>query len=963
MANPTVLARSLALAFGAVAALPALSALAQDTAPTAPAAPAAPAASDQQPMQRVTVTGSLISRADKETPSPIQILTAADIARSGQTSIAEVLSNLSANGQGALGTGFSGAFASSASGVSLRGLSVGLTLVLVDGHRMAPYPLSDDSQRQFVDVSAIPFDAVERIEVLKEGASALYGSDAVAGVVNIILKKEFKGFNASAEVGNSQHGGGKMQKVTATGGIGDIDTDGWNAYVSAEYRHADAIKVHQREQYGWASGDWTTRGGLSVRRGIPNESNSFLTAASSPFLYNPATGVNNPASYQFLDPTCNFLKYRAGGCAVRDEVANIQPDSDKFSVLAGFTKKLGEDWTLALKASLFRRESTNGRGLTNGVAYTTTNAFGGNTALVPGQPPRIVNGVPSVLIPAGGFNQLGAPARLYGFIPGLGSAGQENNESTATRLAADLNGTWAGWDIGAAAGYSKVKTESVYNNFVNRVALYDALRRASNPFNPLGGNSAADMAAIAPTFGNEAESELTFVEAHAQRELARLPGGGPLTFAAGVSWYKKELNAPPPDLLANGIVGNGAAYVFGDETNTAAFAELNALPLPNLELSASARYDHYDTYGNSFTPGAKFKWKAHPAVTVRGTFARGFRAPNAAEAGISSSTFSFNAIDDPILCADGNRDTAGNVPSACAFVPAFVQTTNPDLQPEKSKSFTLGLILEPVRNLSATLDYYSIHVKNQINTESGLPDFEPNFVRNPVAPIDIADGNGGLVTGLPPVGTIAYAQSSYVNSGGVKTTGVELDLSYRWNAGDIGNFRAQLSFNHMISYRLEQLGNEYELAGTHGPSVVSGNTGNPKNRAQLTLGYEKGPLTLTGTLNWVGSYSGLDPSLGYNDCSESAEGVGGRTYFVNNPNGTPPEYCKIRSFMSTDINAVYRVNKNLTIKASILNAFDRQPPIDVATYGNATAQTAYNATLHQAGAVGRYFSIGASYSF
>ncbi len=945
MLRKTILVRSLSMAFGVAAALPAM-------------AQQAPA----EPIQKVVVTGSLISRADKETPSPVQVLTAEDIAKSGQTSIAEVLSNLSANGQGALGTGFSGAFAAGGAGVSLRGLTVGLTLVLIDGHRMSPYPLSDDSQRQFVDVSSIPFDAVERIEVLKDGASAVYGSDAVAGVVNIILKKSFKGFAASAEVGNSQHGGGKMHKVTASGGIGDLNADGWNAYISGEYRHADAIKVAQRDDTDWANGDWTTRGGVNVLRGVPNATNSFLTAGSSPFLYNPATGRDNPASYQFLDPTCNFTKYRAGQCMVRDTVSNLQPESDKFSVLAGFTKKLGEDWTLALKASLFRRESTNGRGLTNGIAYTTTNTFGGYTALVPGQPPRIVNGVPDVRLPAGGINQLGAPARLYGLIPGLGSFAQQENESTATRLAADLNGSWQGWDIGAALGHSKVKAEGQYSNYVNRVALYNALRRPTNPFNPLGGNSAEDNAAISPRFSNSSESKLTYADLHAQRELTQL-AGGPLTFAAGISWYRKELDAPPPDMLAQGIVGNGAAYVFGKETNTAAFAELNALPLRDLELSAAARYDHYDTYGRSFTPSAKFKWKAHPMLTVRGTFAKGFRAPNSAEVGTSSSTFSFNAIDDPVLCADGNRNTAGNVPSACAFVPAFVQITNPDLEPEKSKSFTLGLITEPVRGLSATLDYYSIEVKNQINSEAGLPNFQAVYVRNPAVPIDIADGNGGLITGTPPVGTIAYAQSSYVNSGGVKTTGVELDLAYRWRAGDIGNFRAQLSLNHMISYKLDQLGTEYELAGTHGPSVVSGNTGNPKNRAQLTLGYEKGPLTLTSTFNWVGSYSGLDPSLNVNDCANISADVGGRLYFANREDGTPPEYCKIHSFMSTDLNAVYKVNKNWTIKASILNAFDRAPPIDVATYGNAGTQTAYNATLHQAGAVGRYFSIGAAYAF
>ena len=167
----------------------------------------------------------------------------------------------------------------------------------------------------------------------------------------------------------------------------------------------------------------------------------------------------------------------------------------------------------------------------------------------------------------------------------------------------------------------------------------------------------------------------------------------------------------------------------------------------------------------------------------------------------------------------------------------------------------------------------------------------------------------------------------------------------------------------MISYKLEQLGEEYELAGTHGPSVVSGNTGNPKNRAQLTLGYEKGPLNFTTTLNWVSSYSALDPSIDVNNCADVAIGVGGRTYFANNDNITPAQYCKIHSFMSTDLNATYKLTKNVTLRASILNAFDRAPPIDVATYGNAGNLTSYNATLHQAGAVGRFFSVGASYAF
>ncbi|RYE67175.1 MAG: hypothetical protein EOO81_10710, partial [Oxalobacteraceae bacterium] len=189
----------------------------------APAIAQAQQGSTEPAAQRVVVTGSLISRTNTETPTPVQVLTAADIQKSGKTSVAELLTDLAANGAGTLGTGFAGAFANGASGISLRGLTVGATLVLIDGHRMAPYPLSDDSQRSFVDVSSIPFDAIESIEVLKSGASSLYGSDAIAGVINIKLKKNLNGTRMSAEMGDTQHGGGKTKRASISTGIGDLD--------------------------------------------------------------------------------------------------------------------------------------------------------------------------------------------------------------------------------------------------------------------------------------------------------------------------------------------------------------------------------------------------------------------------------------------------------------------------------------------------------------------------------------------------------------------------------------------------------------------------------------------------------------------------------------------------------------------------------------------------------------------
>jgi len=914
--------------------------------------------------QRVVVTGSLISRSDLETPAPIQVLTAEDIAKTGKTSIAEILSDLSANGQGTLGSGFSGAFANGGAGVSLRGLTVGATLVLIDGHRMAPYPLSDDAQRSFVDVSSIPVDLIERIDVLKSGASATYGSDAVAGVVNIILKKSFNGTRVSAEGGNAQHGGGDTKKASITSGYGDLDADGFNVFVSAEYRKQDAIRIADRANFDWANGDWRGRGGNDLRRGVPTSLNSFLTPASSPFLFNPtgAGGTANAANFQFLDSNCNYQKYMAGGCAVEDTVSFIQPETENFNILVGATKKLWNDWELSLKGSMFRRETLNNRGLTAANAYSPI-SFGGNTALVPGQNPQTVNVYGSTQFPVGHpLNPFGSPARLYGYIPGMDPAATQDNTSKTLRFSADLTGSAYGWDIVAALGSSEVKIDNGYSGYVNRAALYQALNRAVNPFNPLGGNSAADNATILPRFNNETVSRLHFAELRGSRELMQL-AGGPLALATGVSWHKRTTDAPPPGLLANGIVGNGTQYVFGEETNTAVFAELSAAPIKNVEVGASARYDHYDTYGNSFTPSAQFKWKVAPVATLRGTFARGFRAPNAAEVGTASSLFSFNAINDPILCANGDRNTPGNVPAACGFTPAFVQITTPDLSPEKSKSFTFGAIIEPVKDLSATVDYYQIHVKNQINTAAGFADFVPDFVRNQVFPVDIRQPDGSLAQGIPSVGTVAYATSGYINSGSTKTRGIDLDLSYRLRMGSYGNLRAALSVNHMISYEIETAGKSYELAGTHGPSVISGNTGNPKNRAQLSLNWDRGPLGVTTSLNYTGDYSALDPSLGATDCSSVDGDVGGRTYFSGIPGGVPLSYCRIPSFTSTNLNMTYKVNPNLTLRASVLNVFDKQPPIDVATYGNANNLTSYNASLHQAGAIGRYFSLGANYTF
>src|ERR1043165_1453433 len=195
-------------------------------------------AQDSKQLERVEVTGSNIKRIDAETVSPVQIITRDQIERTGQPTVADVLRNLPSN-TGSLGESFSTSFAPVAAGFSLRGLGQKTTLVLLNGRRVAGYGFAQNLQDTFVDLNSIPSAAVQRIDILKDGASAIYGSDAIAGVVNIILRKDYQGFDISASGGFFE--GKNDYRVTAAGGFGDLGSDGYNIFATLDYYKRDLL--------------------------------------------------------------------------------------------------------------------------------------------------------------------------------------------------------------------------------------------------------------------------------------------------------------------------------------------------------------------------------------------------------------------------------------------------------------------------------------------------------------------------------------------------------------------------------------------------------------------------------------------------------------------------------------------------------------------------------------------------
>ena len=904
----------------------------------------------------MVVTGTLIKRTDFDTPSPVQVLTAQDLKDSGYTTISEVLRGISANGQGTLTQTNPYSFAGGASGIALRGLTVGATLTLIDGERMVAFPLTDDGQRSFVDVNSIPFSVVDRVEVLKDGASSEYGSDAIAGVVNVILKKSFTGFEVNAEGGQSSRRDGATEHVNAIGGIGDLESDGYNAYLSVEWRHQDEIFLGNRSG-SWTNLNWLPYGGANLTPGAGSAYAAQVVAypsSLSGILVNPNT-LAIDGSETYLNNACTDAKLFADQCTYLDRRLEIQPQTGNLNVLGRFTKNVGDGWQVIATGSLFRSEAEQ-VGLHSSINPDTLP----NVALEPGGVPIVVNSslFPITVPTTYPGNTFGQAAPLVYNFPELGQIATQYVTNTY-RLFGDLKGNAAGWDLDATAGLMYAAVTEKTSAELNYVALQNALNNGYILGSPDG------AALFAPIEEVTDANTLEDVDLRATRTLARLPGG-PLSLGAGVGFDHRFLDAPAPPTVANGAQFGSLAYAIGGQTNYAAYAELVAPVFKPLELDAAVRWDHYNTYGGSVTPKFGVKYAPFEQLAFRGTYGQGFRAPNPAEAGTAGSLFESGVFPDPILCKQNaqGQQLPGSFPLTCNLVPTGLQTTNSNLKPEKSTTYTLGVILTPIEQIKLSVDYWDIKIKQDIVSASELVDLgvplqslQFNIVRGPPVPLQQVQANGSLASALTPVGLILAQDFPYVNATQTEVNGIDVDLASHVDVGVVGKLSASLNYTHMFHYYLTAPGGfTSDLAGTHGPTGVSGDTGNPQDRAVLTLSWDRGPADVTATINYVGAFNLTDPSIGIETCSESVQNSG---KWVN-PYSGPASWCEVSHFTDVNLYTEYTFSNHLGVHGSVLNVLNTQPPLDLQTYGSAGD---YSNAFHDAGAIGRFYSVGATYKF
>jgi len=894
---------AISLAVAATGAGSALPVLAQD-------APADTAAGGT--LERITVTGSNIKRTDAETPAPVQTITSEQITQSGYTSIGEVLHSITANGQGNLNQAFSGAFAAGASGIALRGLTVNATLVLIDGHRMAPYPIGDDGFRAFVDTSNLPLAVVDRIEVLKDGASAIYGSDAVAGVVNIILKKQFQGITAQAEYGTSYKGDADTAHAALTYGYGDLATQGHNTFVNVEYRNQQSLSQSKRDYL--MTNDFRAQGGPGPNGVVPvNASYPFVANLYGMTLPISSTGVVDKTQPVQLPGCANPLP-NAGGCAFNSlAYEQIQPATHQTNALLRHTMDFGSGWEAVLTGSVFNLwaeqvnapQSVGKPRSRNNPGFLTSSAW---AVLVPGG--TVNTGSPTqqpIVLPIGNPNNPYATSAAWlSYTFGDVGAPHTVTDTNMYRLVADLTGSVAGWDVSFSGGYMRGITDLTYSNYVNYQGLKSLIANGTYLLGANAGqNSAATYQTLAPKTSAIATSALQYVSAEATHELAPLPGG-PLTLALGTQYRHEHQDDPgQPGAVAGNIVGFGTTFIHGGDQSAAVYAELNAPVLKNLELDAAIREEAYWGIGKSLAPKIGAKYKPIDMLAIRSTFSKGFRAPSAGERGDSNTSFFV-----------GNG-TAGSTPG------------NPNLVPEKTRANTYGIVLEPVAGNSISVDYYKIVRKNAI----------ANDFNNPITIVpNETPGLPDLVDAFP-----------FIQANEDSVSGLEFDLQSRVKLGPVGTLTTHGTFSHNIHQTTNIGGIVYEFAGTHGPTGISGDTGSPRNRGTLTFAIDQANFGYGLTINYVSGMGNWDTSAGTDPSNLPADCI--------DPWYSP---CKVKSFTYFDLFGHFDVSKQLTLNGHIQNFTNKKAPFDTpSNYGGFNYDPAYA----QAGAIGRFFEVGLKYSF
>ncbi len=616
----------------------------------------------QQALPKVEITGSAIKRVQSEGPAPVEIYNRKEIERTGATTITELVKNIASldiDDQGDLtGNSPSG---SGTTNLQIRGLSERNLLVLLNGRRLPVNALHDGSGAgAAVDVNTIPISAIERVEVLKDGGSAIYGADAVAGVINFITRKNYTGLEARIGYGVSSRGDADEIPAGIVFGVGDYDSQGFNVLGALDFFKRDPIKRQDRDLT--KSANWGAFGGRDGRSVFHPSGNDFVNGGQ----LTPCP----PEDFAAASGLCLF-DFSKG------PILDSTNGADRISGMLIGSLKLGNSLRAFAEVNLSQSKDL------------------------------------FLAQPAPGFIPPGFAVRFV--QPGPRTT---NRKASLQHLVAGLEGTNAGidWDVALGQGTSKVTNSD--SNYLKEDAFFAAIAAGTiDPTSTTNPTTAVDALRLTPQ--RVGKSVLTFVNAKATGQLMEL-AGGPMAWAAGVQSQRETLSdQPDAESQAGNVFGSIAqSAVDASRTSNAVFGELSVPFFKKFESQFALRYDSYP--GESKTsPKVALKYQITSAAMVRASYAESFLAPSLKQlfGGQEQGAESVDCVVTPTNPPNEVCQAFGNTTST-NFPYQEVSGSNPNLRPETGKTFNIGFIVEPVPAISIGADFWQIEKKDEISTLS-----------------------------------------------------------------------------------------------------------------------------------------------------------------------------------------------------------------------------------------------------
>ncbi|HHV7523486.1 TPA: TonB-dependent receptor plug domain-containing protein [Burkholderia orbicola] len=778
------------------------------TAAAAPAPASGTAAGGQtvKKLDKFEVTGSLIRTSDKVGHTEVQVITAKEIQQSGYTTVADFLRSTSANSASSWGQTTMNSSAPGGAGMALRGLSEKYTLVLVDGQRVANYAQSVNFTDTFFDVNAIPLNMVERVEIVKTGAVSVYGSDAIAGVVNIITKKNFQGLQIDGQLGKAQHPGDGQGNFSVLAGFGDLNSDRFNVTAAASYYRDSGSTLGDRDMT--SAQDFTQYpGGLAAPLG-PNQQSYWSLADGSRVPLSPcppgsktsATNCTyNPAASTSLVPSTTRLNAK-----VR---ATFKID-DNTQAYAGFWVSRDETVQLQGPASI----------------SSTTNVYNPSTGSVSPLPRTVPVSNP--------YNPFGVPTAINLTFPnnvvGADTVSTFWMANTGVKGSFDT-GRFGAWDWSADYGHSQSTVDTTYRNRINVAGLENMLANGTYNFS----NPAATPNGLNGVFTDDDQQAISKVDSVTAKastsNLFTLPGG-PVGLGLGTEFRHESSTINPQTLASQGVSAPANVQtVEGSRNVAAAFYQVDIPILRNLTFTQAGRYDHYSDFGGAFSPSFALRFQPVQMLTTYASYSRGFRAPTLVE-NSQAVYLSHQNLVDP------------NDPSG---VPTKHFTTeqvagNPNLQPEHTKNYNIGFQLSPDAMTDIGAAFYKVRIDGVIGTD------DPNAVlvaNDPSRVVRNADGS------------VRYLVQHFVNLGALDTDGFDLNFRKALRT-KYGTFTLAGDWTYVWHFKLHSPGTApQDFAGNNLALLQPFGASNPRWKGNTSVSWDYRQLTTTLTWQYTGPYT------------------------------------------------------------------------------------------------------------